>query len=89
MLALLKKQDVNGDAKDKEAMLPVIQDVEKHVIEGFKNGIQKPQSHQSTPSGSAPASPSQQNSGKQAKRNQVAPSDSNADIAHRTRCRAA
>jgi hypothetical protein len=85
MLALLKKQDVNGDAKDKEAMLPVIQDVEKHVIEGF----QKPQSHQSTPSGSAPASPSQQNSGKQAKRNQVAPSDSNADIAHRTRCRAA
>ena len=74
MLALLKKPDVNGNAKDKEAMLPVIQDVEKHVMEGFVNGFQKLQSHQST-SGSTPASPK---SGKQTKWSQVAPSDSNA-----------
>jgi hypothetical protein len=72
MLALLKKQDVNGDAKDKKAMLPVIQNVKEHVMESFDNDLQSPQS---PPSGSAPPSPSQPKSGKQAKKIQVAPSE--------------
>jgi hypothetical protein len=71
MHALLNEQDVKyvTDANDKKAMLPVIQNVKKHVKESFDNDLQSP------PSGSAPPSPSQPKSGKQAKKNQVAPSE--------------
>jgi hypothetical protein len=68
MYGILKKPDVNvTNAKDKETMLPKILEIDKDVIQGFKNGFKKLQSNQS---------PSQQpNSGKPAKA-QVAPSDS-------------
>ena len=77
MYEILDSPDVNvTNLKDKKAMLPVIQKTNKHVIEGFKNGFKSP------PSDSKPASPSPSKSGKQAKNNQVAPSDSNAVTAY-------
>ena len=89
MYQILKMPDVDvGNKKDKEAMLPVIQNIKdsviknikEHVMEGFENGFQKLQSLQSPPARSDPARLSQPIS--PAKRSQVAPSDSNAVTAY-------
>jgi len=82
MYRILEKPDVDvTNKKDKVDMLHVIQKTHEHVIEGFKNGFKKLQSLESPPSGSTPASPSQPKSGKQLKKIQVAPLDSNSDTA--------
>ena len=73
MHGILEKPDVNvTNAKDKETMLPKILEIDKDVIQGFKNGFKKLQSNQNP-------SP-QPNSGKPAKKAQVAPADSTGDV---------
>ena len=50
MYKILEKPDVNvTNQKDKEAMLPVIQKTNKHVIEGFKNNFRSQESEATVP----------------------------------------
>ena len=50
MHGILEKPDVNvTNAKDKETILPKILEIDKDVIERFKNGVKKLQSPQSPP----------------------------------------